>query len=580
MIFKAWKDKVWEASTRIKACLKDFFGRLLKGKLGKNTCYGPGMLAEAHHQMLCTEASPSSTAQSMGLAHTTLTRKLQRFRRDEVWNALSSVMDSMLKVKERLLIVDFIHLNYTGRELLHLTTGTKQGYVFKVLAAASGRVICYLAPMSMLDFKEDLLKDLLQRAGSGRVFVSDAEFSSKECLKELWIGVDQGTIKGFVVRGNPRWHRLLYRFKGSPLGCRGRVKLWGRNVWVYKVKLGREIAYLLSSSRDLGPDLYKARWAIEVYFRDAKGLLPRMCLHTLAARLAVFASCIIASAVLRLLQVSKGMWKSRVVNAALGALALIDLAHPTPHGREPGQDAWSKRKVNLQPFFFVLMLMIVEVELDRVRPGEFRLRDLDEAVVEDLAKSIGEAGLLQPVAVRPLGDGYELVFGLHRLEACRRLGWEKIPAIVKHVSDEESFLLNLVENLQRNVHINPIAEAQGYKHLIEKGWTMVEIAEKIGKSCSYVCERLRVLNRLHPKVRKRLSFTCVKTSALTISHAEYLSLIDDPQQQLRLAKTIEEERLSVRQLERMVRRLRRLEETMPEGCLCRECPNYPCRKIV
>ena len=111
--------------------------------------------------------------------------------------------------------------------------------------------------------------------------------------------------------------------------------------------------------------------------------------------------------------------------------------------------------------------MIVEVEVDKVRPGEFSLRDLDDDMVEGLARSIEGVGLLQPVVVRPLGDGYELVFGPHRLEACRRLGWKTIPARVEEVSDEEAFLLNLVENLQRNSHINPIAEARGYKRLIE-----------------------------------------------------------------------------------------------------------------
>lgn len=231
-------------------------------------------------------------------------------------------MDSMLKVKENLLIADFTRLEYAGKKLLNLTTGTKRGYPFKVLAAANGRVICYLAHKSMLEFRENLLKNLLQRAGSGRVFVSDAEFSSKECLDELWTGVDQGLIMGFVVRGNPRWHRVLCRFKGSRVGCKGKVKLWERYVWVHKVKLGREIGYLLPSSHDLGPDIYKARWGIEVYFRDAKDLLPRMCLHTLVARLVVFAPCVIASAVLRLLQVSKSMWKSHIVNMALHTFAL------------------------------------------------------------------------------------------------------------------------------------------------------------------------------------------------------------------------------------------------------------------
>jgi hypothetical protein len=336
MDFESCKAKVLEASSRIKAYLKAFFSKLLEGKLGKNTCHGPEKLAEAHHQMLCTEASLSSTAQSMGLAHTTLTRKMHRVGRDEVWDSLSSVMDSMLDVEESLLIADFTPLEYAGKGLLSSTIGTRHGNVFKVLAAASGRVICYLAHMSMLEFKEDLLEDLIERAGSGRVFVSDAEFSSKECLDRLWGGVDRSLIKGFVVRGNPRWQRVLYRFKGSPVGWRGKVKLWGREVWVHRVKLGGEVGYLLSSSRDLGPDIYRARWAIEVYFRDAKDLLPRMCFHTLAARLAVFASCVIASAVLRLLQISKGKWKSRISNMAMQALNLVTPLLPILWRKDPG----------------------------------------------------------------------------------------------------------------------------------------------------------------------------------------------------------------------------------------------------
>jgi len=184
------------------------------------------------------------------------------------------------------------------------------------------------------------------------------------------------------------------------------------------------------------------------------------------------------------------------------------------------------------------------------------------------------------VLVRPLADGYELVFGLHRLEACKRLGWKTIPAIIRKVSNDEAFIMNVVENLQRNVHINPISEAQGYKCLIKRGWTVVKIAEKIGKSCSYVCDRLRVLNRLHPKVRERLSFPRGKTSAITVSHAEHLSLIEDAKQQLTLAELVMEKGLSVRQLERKVRRLRRLEETIREGCLCKTCPHYPCGRIT
>ncbi len=107
--------KVWKASARIKDYLKVFFSGLLKRKLGKNICYGPEVLAEAHHQMLCTKTSLLSTAQRMELAYATLTRKLERVNGDDVWKALSSVMEDMLKVKENLLIADFILLSTQGK---------------------------------------------------------------------------------------------------------------------------------------------------------------------------------------------------------------------------------------------------------------------------------------------------------------------------------------------------------------------------------------------------------------------------------------------------------------------------------
>jgi len=313
------------ASDRIKACLKKYFSALLQDKLGKNTQHGPKTLAEALHRMLYTGATLSSTAKGMGLAHTTLTRKLQRVDRGQAWEALQSVMDHLLEVERDLLLVDFTHLPYTGRDLLRYTTGTTSGEVFKLLAAASSGSICYLAHKSMLDWKEDLLGELLERAGSGRVLVADGEFGSKECMKHLWRGVENGLLEGFVVRGNPRWHRILYRFKGSHPGLKKRVRLWGRTVWVYKTRLGDETGYLLSSSPDLGPRQYRARWSIEVYFRDAKDLLPRMCLHSLPARLAVFASCITASAVLRHLELSKGDWRSGYTHLAMQALTILSI---------------------------------------------------------------------------------------------------------------------------------------------------------------------------------------------------------------------------------------------------------------
>jgi len=175
--------------------------------------------------------------------------------------------------------------------------------------------------------------------------------------------------------------------------------------------------------------------------------------------------------------------------------------------------------------------------VDRVKPSSFALRDLDEAAVEELAGSIRASGLLQPIMVKPTGDGYELVFGLHRLEACKRLGWKKIPAFVKHISSEETFLTGLIENLQRNIRINPVAEARGYKRLMAKGWTSHEIANRISKSDSYVYDRLRVLDRLHPTIQKEL-ITHVCKSPITPSHAERLTLIEDMKLQLKFTKKL------------------------------------------
>jgi ParB family chromosome partitioning protein len=218
---------------------------------------------------------------------------------------------------------------------------------------------------------------------------------------------------------------------------------------------------------------------------------------------------------------------------------------------------------------------ISEVPLDSVIPGNLTLRELDEAAVEEMAESIKANGLLQPIMVKPTGNQYELVFGLHRLEACRRLGWRKVPAIVKNISSQDALLAGLIENIQRNIRINPVAEARAYKLLIAKGWTAHDIAERIGKSDSYIYDRLRALDKLHPTIQRELT-THVCKSPITPSHAERLTLIEDPELQLKLAELVREKHLSVRQLERLTRKIR--SET-PQGCICKQCPNYPCKHI-
>jgi len=216
--------------------------------------------------------------------------------------------------------------------------------------------------------------------------------------------------------------------------------------------------------------------------------------------------------------------------------------------------------------------VIHEIPVNKIKANRFGLREINEDMVREVSNSVRSQGLLQPIMVRRLNGEFEVVFGLHRLEACKRLGWEKIPAIVVEISEEEAFLTCVVENLQRNIKINPVTEARGYELLISKGYTPHEIAQKIGKSDSYVYERLRILKKLHPAIRKRITHVC----NLTPSHAERLALIPDPKLQLKLAKLIEKRQLSVRQLERLTRKI---QTVMPKGCLCRQCPNYPCKYI-
>ncbi len=216
---------------------------------------------------------------------------------------------------------------------------------------------------------------------------------------------------------------------------------------------------------------------------------------------------------------------------------------------------------------------ILEITIEDIRPPLFKLRSLDRTLLGGMSDSIRANGLLQPIIVTPIGGGeLRLVLGSHRLEAAKQLGWKKIPAIVRNVTDEQSLVMSLAENLQRNMKMNVVAEAKGYEYLISKSWTVHEIAKKIGKSDSYICNRLRVLKRLHPEVLEQVEFPH-GNSCLSISHAEQLSSIDDPLHQLELADLITRRKLTLHQLEQLTRRRK---DTGIRSCLCRKCSNKAC----
>jgi ParB family chromosome partitioning protein len=192
---------------------------------------------------------------------------------------------------------------------------------------------------------------------------------------------------------------------------------------------------------------------------------------------------------------------------------------------------------------------LVEVDVDELKSPSWTLRPLDQDIVGELARSIANVGLLEPIVVRQTPDGLEVVFGNHRLAACRHLGRRRISAMLKEFDDDEAFLARVSENLLRNGYVNPIEEAQGYRMLVKKGWCINAIGKKVGKCDSYICERLALLDRLDHKICSKIA---EGRQGLSPSHAELLSRISDKTKQKEIADLIEKKRLSVRALEDMM----------------------------
>lgn len=174
-------------------------------------------------------------------------------------------------------------------------------------------------------------------------------------------------------------------------------------------------------------------------------------------------------------------------------------------------------------------------------------RSFDEEALEELAASITEVGLLQPVVVRRLGEAnYELVMGERRWRASQRAGLEYIPAIVRETSDTAMLRDALLENLHRQ-QLDPLEEAAAYQQLLDDfGVTHEQLAQKLGRSRPHISNTLRLLN-LPPAVQKR-----VAAGVISAGHARALLSLDDPQAQERLAARIVAEGLSVRSVEEIV----------------------------
>ena len=187
---------------------------------------------------------------------------------------------------------------------------------------------------------------------------------------------------------------------------------------------------------------------------------------------------------------------------------------------------------------------IVDLNLDELRANPYQPRKIfDETALNELALSIKEHGVFQPIIVKKSIKGYEIVAGERRVKASKIAGKTTIPAIVKDFTDDEMMNISLLENLQRE-NLTAIEEAKAYKSIIDKmGITQEELSKKVGKSRSHITNTLGLL-RLPKNVQDLVLY-----NKISMGHARVLSKIEDPVQVETLAEKIVNEGLSVREIE-------------------------------
>ncbi|MGI6551105.1 MAG: ParB/RepB/Spo0J family partition protein [Syntrophomonadales bacterium] len=194
-------------------------------------------------------------------------------------------------------------------------------------------------------------------------------------------------------------------------------------------------------------------------------------------------------------------------------------------------------------------LVQVNVKDLRINPYQPR-KEFDELEIRELAGSIHEVGLIQPIVVRKVDRGYELVAGERRLRACKLLGLTEIPALVMDLDDKQVATLSLIENLQRK-DLNYFEEASAYASLISDfGLTQEEVAQKVGRSQSAVANKLRLL-KLSTQVRSRIS-----PDTISERHVRALLKLESDEQQLKVLDMIYESDLNVRETEEAIEFLR------------------------
>ena len=201
------------------------------------------------------------------------------------------------------------------------------------------------------------------------------------------------------------------------------------------------------------------------------------------------------------------------------------------------------------------MLSINEVEPNRNQPR----KNFNQKALEELAKSIEQNGIIQPILVRPMSVGrYQLIAGERRWRAARMAGLHEVPVTIREMTDEEASVFALIENLQRE-DLNPVEEAEGLKSLIETyGFTQEEAADKVGKSRTAVTNTLRLLKLPSPVLQM------LGDGKISAGHARALLGLDEEKEMLRIAEATVAQELSVRQVEKMVKYANQGEKAKPK----------------
>ena len=188
---------------------------------------------------------------------------------------------------------------------------------------------------------------------------------------------------------------------------------------------------------------------------------------------------------------------------------------------------------------------ITKVEPNREQPR----KNFDEDALEELAESIKQFGLLQPILVQDRKTYYEIIAGERRWRAAKKAGLKEVPVIIKNLTEQEIVEISLIENIQRE-NLNPIEEAQAYKRLLtEFNLKQDEVAERVAKSRTAVTNSMRLL-KLCDDVQQMIIDDMISTG-----HARALITIEDPEQQYAIAQQIFDEKLSVRDVEKLVKNL-------------------------